>query len=69
MSKEEIEDVIAGTKRKNVKRGYGIFNTISRIKTYYGEKYGLEIRGVPEGGTEVVIRIECLEEDELFLRM
>lgn len=69
MSKEEIEDVIAGTKRKNVKRGYGIFNTISRIKTYYGEKYGLEIRGVPEGGTEVIIRIECLEEDELFLRM
>ncbi|MBQ4517159.1 MAG: histidine kinase [Clostridia bacterium] len=69
MSQEEIETVISGEKGKNVKRGYGIFNTISRIKTYYGEKYGLEIIGVPEGGTEVIIRIECLEEDELFLRM
>ena len=69
MSEEEIETVISGTKGKNVKRGYGIFNTISRIKTYYGENYGLDITGVPQGGTEVTIRIECLGEDELFLRM
>jgi len=69
MTDEEIEAVISGTKETSVKRGYGIFNTISRIKTYYGDQYGLDIVSVPEGGTEVVIRIECLEEEELSLRM
>lgn len=69
MTEDEINTVISGAQGKSVKRGYGIFNTISRIKTYYGDQYGLEIVSIPEGGTEVVIRIECLGEEELSLRM
>jgi len=69
MQKEEIEKVMNGTLKSSGKRSYGILNTINRIKTYYGERFGLEIYGAPEGGTEVAIRIEYLGEEELKLRM
>ena len=69
MTEDEIERVMSGTLKASGKRSYGILNTINRIKTYYGERFGLEIYGVPEGGTEVAIRIEYLGEDELRLRM
>lgn len=69
MTEEEIDKVLKGELKASGKRSYGILNTINRIKTYYGERFGLEIYGVPEGGTEVAIRIEYLDEEELKIRM
>ena len=69
MTDEEIEKVLKGELKASGKRSYGILNTINRIKTYYGERFGLAIYGAPEGGTEVEIRIEYLDEEELKNRM
>ena len=37
--------------------GYGVYNVIQRIKTYYGAEYGIEFFSVPGKGTRVVITI------------
>jgi len=37
--------------------GYGIRNVAERLDIYYGEPYGIVIRPIAAGGTEVVIRI------------
>jgi len=69
MTEEEIQRVMNGVPKDGVRKSYGISNTINRIKTYYGNQYGLNMYSVPEGGIEVVIRIECLDEEKLALRM
>ena len=69
MTEEEIQRVLNGVPKDGVRKSYGISNTINRIKTYYGNQYGLNMYSVPEGGIEVVIRIECLDEEKLALRM
>lgn len=69
ITEEEIEKAMHGSQNGSGRRGYGILNTINRIKTYYGNQYGLDIRSVPQGGTEVVVRIECLDQEVLALRM
>ena len=69
ISEEAIRRALSGEGGIPSKRGYGIKNTINRIKTYYGNEYGLDIIGRPGVGTEVVIRIEYLDEETLKLRM
>lgn len=69
MSEEEIHRVLNGIQREESRRSYGILNTINRIKTYYGNQYGLDMYNVPEGGIEVAIRIESLDKEKLALRM
>ncbi|NQX69090.1 sensor histidine kinase [Paenibacillus alba] len=41
--------------------GYGIKNVKERITALYGAPYGIEMSNVPEGGTQVVIRLPVLE--------
>jgi len=69
MTEEEIEKALSGKTENIGHRSYGILNTINRIQTYYGSEYGLTIKGVPGEGTEVIIRIECLDEKTLKYRM
>lgn len=69
ISEEAIQRALSGESGILPKRSYGIKNTINRIKTYYGEEYGLKIIGKPGIGTEVLIRIEYLDEDTLKQRM
>lgn len=38
-------------------RGFGIWNVNQRIKMFYGEQYGIQIKSVLNKGTTVVIRI------------
>lgn len=69
MTEEEIEKSLCGKTENIGHRSYGILNTINRIQTYYGSEYGLSIRGIEGKGTEVVIKIECLDENTLKYRM
>lgn len=69
MTDDEIKKAMLGKTENIGHRSYGILNTINRIKTYYGNEYGLEIRGIPGVGTEVKIKIECLDENTLKYRM
>ncbi len=45
----------------------GISNTAKRIKLYYGEAYGLELKKLEEGGTEAVIAIPVRLEERMKL--
>jgi two-component system sensor histidine kinase YesM len=47
------------------KNGYGLKNTIKRLKVYYGEDCGLEMRSKINEGTSVIIKIKNLSETEL----
>ena len=49
--------------------GYGIKNTIKRIKTYYGDEYGIDIELLESVGVKVSITIAKLSKNELIDRM
>lgn len=66
---EEIDKALSEGVKRPGRRSYGLKNTVSRIKTYYGEDYGLSIRGIEGVGTEVTVRIERLNDDILNDRM
>lgn len=51
------------------KKGYGIRNTVNRIKTYYGSEYGVFIESTPSKGTKVTLTAEYLEKKALSERM
>ena len=59
MSQEKIDQIL-----QENNGGYGIQNTINRIKLYYGDSYGVSISSVPKEGTsvKVTIGIQCPEE-------
>ncbi len=40
--------------------GYGIRNVVERIEIYYGDSYGISIRTLSTGGTEVTIRMQLI---------
>ncbi|KRE66095.1 hypothetical protein ASL11_19815 [Paenibacillus sp. Soil750] len=42
--------------------GYGVRNVMDRIAAYFGEPYGVTMRGREEGGTEVVLRLPVLHD-------
>lgn len=43
--------------------GYGIRNVMERIESYFGAPYGVTIVPLPEGGTEVTVRIPRLDRE------
>jgi len=45
----------------------GISNTVKRIKLYYGEAYGLELKSLLESGTKAVITIPVRSEERMKL--
>jgi len=44
--------------------GLGIHNVHSRIKHFFGEKYGIELQSNKEFGTKVIIKVPCIELNE-----
>ncbi|TVY10754.1 cache domain-containing sensor histidine kinase [Paenibacillus cremeus] len=51
-------------KRKKRKTGgYGIRNVIERVEAYFGSPYGVELRQIPEGGTEALIYIPMKKQE------
>ena len=40
-------------------RGIGLANTRERLRTLYGDAQRLEMRGSPDGGTQVVVELPC----------
>ena len=69
ITEEEIERAFSTGVKRPGRRSYGLKNTINRIKTYYGDDYSLDIRGIEGVGTEVSVRIERLNDDILKDRM
>ncbi|MBQ8587940.1 MAG: sensor histidine kinase, partial [Clostridia bacterium] len=69
ITEEEIQKALNEGVKSPGRRSYGLKNTVNRIKTYYGEQYGISIRGIEGVGTEVSVRIEQLADDNLKDRM
>ena len=69
MSSEDIQKALDLDKIPRRKGGYGIKNTIKRIKTYYGSECGLDIQSKPGKGTVVTINIIDMNRDELKKRL
>lgn len=44
--------------------GLGIQNVDSRIKHYFGDEYGIELKSTKEFGTSVMIKVPCVELSE-----
>lgn len=68
MSDEDIVKALDIKKVQQRKGGYGISNTIKRIKAYYGDEYGIEIISEIGKGTKVIIKIKNVEREELKSR-
>lgn len=60
MSEERIAE-ICRLAYKTERGGYGIRNTIQRLKLHYGEQYGLWIRSVQNEYTEVTVAVRFVE--------
>lgn len=69
MSKEDVAKALDTNKVQRRKGGYGISNTIKRIKLYYGNDCGIEISSIIGEGTAVIIRIKNIESHELKKRL
>ena len=69
MSEEDLKKALDLNQHPMKKNGYGLKNTIKRIKIYYGDDCGLEIKSKINEGTSVIIKIKNLGETELKKRL
>ncbi len=59
MSEKTLKDIDAGIPNSKYS-GYAIKNTVNRIKSYYGEQYGISIESKTNEGTRVTIEIPAV---------
>lgn len=66
MPPEMVENLLTGSRKSSKKRGSGIGlkNVDQRIKLYFGQSYGLEIKSEPDVGTRVRIHLPMKSEVE-----
>lgn len=66
MPPETVENLLTGSRKSSKKRGSGIGlkNVDQRIKLYFGQSYGLEIKSEPDVGTRVRIHLPMKSEVE-----
>ena len=58
MAPEQVENLLSGKSYPRKRgSGIGIKNVDQRIKLYFGEKYGLQIKSEPDVGTKVIIHL------------
>lgn len=57
MSKEQIQRLFTEPEKGSEGGGYGIYNVQQRIRTYYGDSYGMTFHSLPGQGTCVLLRI------------
>ena len=68
INQEKINQILAKDMKESSRySSIGISNTAKRIKLYYGEKYGLELIKLEEGGTKAVITIPVRSEERVKL--
>ena len=60
MDPESVENILTGEQKKNTGTNIGVYNTNSRLKLLYGDKYGLTYRSSQGLGTEVEIRLPAV---------
>ena len=66
MNKEQIATVLSGkTPEGKIKKGYGIKNTIERVKLFCGSEYGMSIESEQGKGTKTIIRTKYFAKDDL----
>ena len=59
-SQEKINSILYGPFHANGSKGFGVRNVHERIKSYYGDEYGLTIQSAKDVGTTVSIMIPLL---------
>ena len=62
MSKEQIQHLFTEPEKGSEGGGYGIYNVQQRIRTYYGDSYGMTFHSLPGQGTRVLLRIPKVTE-------
>ncbi len=70
MTAEEVQGLLTGKTRSASGKGSGIGvkNVNERIRLYFGEDFGLDIRSEPDEGTEILIRLPAVSFEELMER-
>lgn len=64
MTKEQCETILKNENNPN--SGIGMKNVNDRVKIYFGERYGMEIKSEPDVGTTVYIRMAKVEEEDSY---
>lgn len=62
MAKDVWMSILQNEEKENSPH-FGLLSVHKRIKLYYGEEYGIELRSIPDKGTCVLIRIPARKED------
>lgn len=70
MTAEQVQGLLTGKTRSASGKGSGIGvkNVNERIRLYFGEDFGLDIRSEPDEGTEILIRFPAVSFEELMER-
>ena len=61
MEPQQVEAILS--KERSDHTGIGIKNVNDRLKIYFGAKYGISIKSMPDEGTEVTIRMPKVREE------
>lgn len=65
MDKKIVDELNNITSYKDIDKGYGISNVIKRIKLFFGNEYGVNIKSDAGVGTNVIIRLPIIEKNEI----
>ena len=70
MTAEQVQGLLTGKTRSASGKGSGrgVKNVNERIRLYFGEDFGLDIRSEPDEGTEILIRLPAVSFEELMER-
>ncbi|MFA9396688.1 MAG: sensor histidine kinase [Clostridiaceae bacterium] len=58
---EDVLDSLNSKEENKLKNHIGFYNVNKIIRLSYGEKYGLKVEGIEEGGTKVILRMPVIE--------
>jgi two-component system sensor histidine kinase YesM len=65
MSAERLQEVIhAGRDRNSKRQSFGLSSVDERIRLYFGEEYGLTVQSALQTGTEALIRIPAITQED-----
>ncbi|MCM8709893.1 histidine kinase [Clostridium sp. SYSU_GA19001] len=64
MSKDAVDMFNSITSYKDIEKGYGFRNVIKRIKLFFGDNYGANVKSVPSEGTTIVMTLPIIKKEE-----
>lgn len=65
MEEDMVEYLYSNVREHNRDKGYGVSNVIKRIKLFFGDEYGVEIKSRKGVGTTVTVTIPKLTSEEI----